>query len=72
MSEQIRRVASFSIQASELRQVDDYCSAHDLSRSQAVRRGLKLLLVKSGDVQHGFDYSTVLKPARPQRPTREP
>ena len=46
MDERIRCVASFSIRAGELRLVDDFCEAHDVSRSQVVRQGLRLALAE--------------------------
>ncbi len=39
------RVTAFSIQPNELREIDEWCHKHELSRSHAIRWGLKLLMV---------------------------
>jgi len=55
---------SFTLDHPTLELVDDFCEVHDLTRAQAIRRGLKIMLASEG-------IQTKPKAPRPQ-PQRVP
>lgn len=57
---------SFTLDHPTLKLVDDFCEDNDLTRAQAIRRGLRIMLATEGiEPVNG-------KPSRPRAPRPQP
>lgn len=66
MDQKVLARTSFVIDRGQLRVVDDYCAAHDLNRSQVVRKALKLLI--AGGEPSGAEITLSHPRPRPRAP----